>query len=112
MKLRHEQEIGEAVKKYPAKEVSAQKDILCSMLREGKELIEAESKADQMLDRVILSKISATSKGNTDFSKFIELKERYKKDDPFLIYKLNHQDLNNQPTYLFKTSSVFFLCLT
>ena len=112
VKLRHEQEIGEAVKKYPAKEVSAQKDILCSMLREGKELIEAESKADQMLDRVILSKISATSKGNTDFSKFIELKERYKKDDPFLIYKLNHQDLNNQPTYLFKTSSVFFLCLT
>ena len=82
------------------------------MLREGKELIEAESKADQMLHRVILSKISATLKGNTDFSKFIELKERYKKDDPFLIYKLNHQDLNNQPTYVFKTSSIFFLCLT
>ena len=112
VKPRREREIAEAVKKYPAKGVSARKDILCSMLQEGKELSEVESKADQMLDRVILSKISATSKGNTDFSKFIELKERYKKDDPFLIYKLNHQDLNNQPTYLFKTSSVFFLCLT
>ena len=106
VKPRREREIAEAVKKYPAKGVSARKDILCSMLQEGKELSEVESKADQMLDRVILSKISATSKGNTDFSKLIELKERYKKDDPFLIYKLNHRDLSNQPTYVFKTSSV------
>ena len=59
-----------------------------------------------MLDRGMLSKISRTSKGNTNFSKLIELEERYKKDDPFLIYKLNHRDLNNQPTYVFKTSSV------
>ena len=59
-----------------------------------------------MLDRVILSKISTTSKGNTNFSKLKELKERYKKDDPFLVYKLNHRDLYNQPTYVFKTSSV------
>ena len=90
VKPRREREIAEAVKKYPAKGVSARKDILCSMLREGKELSEVDSKADQMLDRVIISKISATSKGNTDFSKLIELKERYKKDDPFLTYKLNH----------------------
>ena len=76
------------------------------MLREGKELSEVESKADQMLYRVILGKISATSKGNSDFSKLIELKERYKKDDPFLIYKLTHRGLNNQPTYVLKTSGV------
>ena len=36
----------------------------------------------------------------------IELKERHKKDDPFLIYKLNYWDFNNQPTYLSKTSNV------
>ena len=106
VKPRREREIAEAVKKYPAKGVSARKDILCSMLQEGKELSEVESKADQMLDGVILSKISATSKGNTDFSKLIELKERYKKDDPFLIYKLTHRDFNNQPTYVLKTSGV------
>ena len=106
VKPRREQEIAEDVKKYPSKEFSARKDILCLMLREGKELSEVESKAEQMLDRVILSKISATAKGNIDFSKLIELKERYKKDGPFLIYKLNHRDLNNQPTYVFKTSSV------
>ena len=100
VKPRREQEIAEDVKKYPSKEFSARKDILCLMLREGKELSEVESKAEQMLDRIILSKISATSKGNTDFSKLIELKERYKKDCPFLIYKLN------QSTYVFKTSSV------
>ena len=76
------------------------------MLQEGKGLSEVESKADQMLGRVILSKIRTTSKGNKDFSKLIELKERYKEDDPFLIFKLNHRDLNNQPTYVFKTSSV------
>ena len=67
-------------------------------MREGKELSEVESKAEQMLDRAILSKISTTSKGYTDFSKLIELKERYKKDYPFLIY--------SQPTYVFKTNSV------
>ena len=55
------------------------------MLLEGKELNEIESKVDQWLDRVVLSKVYATSKGNTDFSKMIELKEIYKKDDPFLI---------------------------
>ena len=48
-------------------------------MREGKELSEVESKADQMFDRVILNKISATSKGNTDFSKLIELKRDTKK---------------------------------
>lgn len=42
----------EAVKKHPAKRVSARKYIVCSMLQEGKELNEAENKADQMLDRV------------------------------------------------------------
>ena len=60
------------------------KQILYLMMQKCKELSEVESKADQMLDRVILSKIRTTSKANTDFSKLIELKERYKKDDPFL----------------------------
>ena len=59
-----------------------------------------------MFDRVILSRISATSKDNTDFSKLIELKERYKKDGPILIYKLNHLDFNNQARYVFKPSKV------
>ena len=53
MTPRHEREIAEAVKKHNAKGVSARKDILFSMLREGKELSEVESKADQLLDRVI-----------------------------------------------------------
>ena len=53
------------------------------MLWEGREFGEVESKANQMVDRFILSKISATSKGNRDFSKLIELNERYKKDDPW-----------------------------
>ena len=100
VKPRREREIAEAVKKYPAKGVSVRKDILCSTLREGKELSEVESTADQMLDRVI------GNTDNTDFSKLVELKERYKKDYPFLIYKLNHRVLNNQPRYVFKTSSV------
>ena len=99
MKPKRKREIAEAVKKYPTKESQLEKNILCSMLREGKKLSEVESEADQMLDRVILSKISTTSKGNTDFSKLIELKERYKNEYPFLIYKLNNRDLNNQPTY-------------
>ena len=67
---------------------------------------EPENKANRMFDRVILSRISATSKDNTDFSKLIELKERYKKDGPILIYKLNHLDFNNQARYVFKPSKV------
>ena len=49
------------------------------MLQEGKELSEAENKAEQMLDRVILTKISTTIKGNTDYNKLRKLKEKYKK---------------------------------
>ena len=86
MKPRREQEIAEAVKTHPAKRVSARKDILCSMLREGKKLSGVESKTDQMLDRVILSKTSTTSKGKTDFNKWIEPKEKYKKDRDFFIW--------------------------
>ena len=50
MKPRREWEIAEAVKKHPAKGVSARKDIFCSMLREGKELSEVKCKAKQILD--------------------------------------------------------------
>ena len=88
LKPRREREIAEAVKKYPTKGVSAGKEILYSVMQKGKELSEVQSKADQMLDRLILSKLRTTSKANIDFSKLIELKDRYKKDDPFLIYKL------------------------
>ena len=56
------------------------------MLREGKKLSGVESKTDQMLDRVILSKTSAASEGNTDFKKWIEPKEKYKKDCDFFIW--------------------------
>ena len=45
-KPRVEREIAETVKKHPAKGISARKDILCSMLREGKELSEVGSKAE------------------------------------------------------------------
>ena len=78
MRPEGKREILEAVKKHPAKGVSARKDILCSMLQEDKELNEVENKAGQMLDRVILRKISTIPKGNTDYRKLIELKERYK----------------------------------
>ena len=67
-------------------------------------LTEVENKTDQMVDCVIQSKISSTLERNTDYNKLIELKERYKKDDPFLIYKINHWSLNSQSTHLFKTS--------
>ena len=88
-----ERDIAEALKKHLAKGVSTRKHILCSILLVGKELSEVENKADQMLGRVILSKISTTWKGNTDFSKLIELEEKYKKDDLFLTNKLNNRGL-------------------
>ena len=78
VKPRREQEIAEAVKKYPAKWVPAQRYILCTMLWELKELSEIENEADEALDLVILSKIYTTSKETTEFNKLIELKEKYK----------------------------------
>ena len=65
VKPKHQQEIVEPVKKYSAKGVSVRKDILCSMLRKNKELSEAWNKVKQVLNCVILSQISTTSKGNT-----------------------------------------------
>ena len=44
------------MKKHSDNGFSTGKDILCSMLREGKELNEVENEAEQMFNRVMLSK--------------------------------------------------------
>ena len=49
------------------------------MLQEGKKLSELENKADQIPYRIMLNKISTISKGNTLFSKLIELREIQKR---------------------------------
>ena len=49
------------------------------MLQEGKKLSEVENKADQIPYRIMLNKISTISKGNTLFSKLIELREIQKR---------------------------------
>ena len=38
-------------------------------------------------------------------------RERYKKNDKFLIYRMNDLTQNNQPTFVFKTSSVSLECI-
>ena len=63
-------------------------------------LSEVENITNQMVERVIQSKTSSTSN-----NKLIELKKRYKKDDPFLTYKINHCSLNSQSKHVFKTST-------
>ena len=67
-----EREIADAVKEHLAKGFS----VLFNVVGRKREFSEVENKADQMLDRFILIKTSTTSKGNSDFSKLIELKER------------------------------------
>ena len=46
------------------------------MFQEGNQV---ENKVDQILDRIILSKVSTISKGNTSLSKLTELREIQKR---------------------------------
>ena len=62
-----------------------------------------EDKALKLLNRTVLNKIEKESK-NTDFSKLLELKDKYQKNDNFFIFHMNDRPLNNNPTYAFKTS--------
>ena len=57
------------------------------------------------MDRKILNKIKA-SDNQPEFVQLINIRERYKKNEKFLIYRMNDRTQNNQPTLVFKTSSV------
>ena len=82
------------------------KDILSDMIKEGKDLRDIEETADQLLDRKKLVNMKSESQKTSDFEKLDELREKYKKKDKLLIYRMNSRSHSNQPTFVFKTSDV------
>ena len=71
-----------------------------SLVREGTDLEVIE----QFLDRTCLNKLRNNKTGPNEFTKLIELKQKYDKKDKFLIYSLNSRSKNSKPTYVFSSS--------
>ena len=80
------------------------RDILGDMIRSGATMNDVEDKANEYLDRKKISKAKRKVLGNSDFQRLAELKEKYKKDDKFLIYSFNTKESNGDDTYVFKSS--------
>ena len=55
------------------------------------------------MDRSALNRAKLVKNGS-EVSDLLNLKEKYSKNDKFLLYKMNDRALNNNPTFIFKTS--------
>ena len=75
-----------------------------SLVYEGVDLEVIEDKAEQLLVCSCLNKLRNNKTGPNEFSKLIELKQKYNKKDKFLIHGLNSCSMNSKPTYLFSSS--------
>ena len=94
-------DIKEIIASNPNKASKAKRAMIC----EGANFEDIEDRASQLMDRKILNKIKA-SDNQPEFVQLINVRERYKKNDKFLIYRMNDRTQNNQPTFVFKTSSI------
>ena len=91
-------------KTKPASPCELRKNVLGDLIRSEATIEEVEAKADEYLDRKQTSKIKKKVYGGTEFSRLADLRQKYKLNDKFLIYRLNDKDLNGENTYVFKTS--------
>ena len=66
-----------------------------------------EDKASKLLNRTVLKKIKKNST-KTDFSKHLELNDKYQKNDKFLIFGMNDRRLNNNPTSFYESKVCSF----
>ena len=83
------------------KSSAVRRNILSSLVREGADLEVIEYKTQQLLDRTCLNKLRNNKTGPNEFTKLIELKQKYDEKDKFLIYSLNSCSMNSKPTYVF-----------
>ena len=105
IKPKGKRDIKEIIASNPNKASKAKRDILYTMICKGANFEDIEDRASQLMDRKILNKIKA-SDNQPEFVQLINVRERYKKNDKFLIYRMNDRTQNNQPTFVFKTSSI------
>ena len=105
IKPKGKRDIKEIIASNPNKVSKAKRDILYTMICEGANFEDIEDRASQLMDRKILNKTKA-SDNQPEFVQLINVREKYKKNDKFLIYRMNVRTQNNQPTFVFKTSSI------
>ena len=104
IKPKLELELTKEIVRNTHKSIAVRQNILSSLVREGADLEVTEDKAEQLLDRTCLNKLRNNKTGPNEFSKLIELKQKYDKKDKFLIYSLNSRSMNSKPTYIFSGS--------
>ena len=73
------------------------------MIKEGADYESVADKASKLMDRSALNRAKLV-KNDSEVSDLLNLKEKYSKNDKFLLYKMNDRALNNNPTFIFKTS--------
>ena len=79
--------------------------MLSSLVREGANLEVIEDKAVRLLHRTRLNMLRNTKTGPNEFTKLIEIKQKYdERKDKFLIYSLNSRSMNSEPTYVFSSN--------
>ena len=96
-------EILREISANPNKAAKARRDILFSMIKEGADYESVADKASKLMDRSALNRAKLVKNG-LEVSDLLNLREKYSKNDKFLLYKMNDRALNNNPTFIFKTS--------
>ena len=104
IKPKRERELTKEIVGNTQKSSAVRQNILSSLVREGADLEVIEDKAEQVLDRTRLNKLRNNKIGPNEFTKLIELKQKYDKKDKFLIYSSNSRSMNSKPTYVFSSS--------
>ena len=89
IKPKWERELTKEIVGSPQKSSAVRRNILSSLVREDDDLEVIEDNAEQLLDRTHLNKLRNNKTGPNEFTKLIELKQKYDKKDKFLICSLN-----------------------
>ena len=101
---KREPELTKEIVGNTQKSSAVRQNILSSLVCEGADLEVTEDKAEQLLDCTRLNKLRNNKTRPNEFTKLIELKQKYNKKDKFLIYSLNSRSMNRKPTYIFSSS--------
>ena len=104
IKPKWERELTEEILENTQKSRAVCQNISSSLVRESANLKVIEDKAEQLLDRTHLNKLRNNKTGHNEFTKLIELKQKYEKKINFAIYSLNSRLMNSKPTCVFSSS--------
>ena len=73
------------------------------MIKEGADYEYVADKASKLMGQSALNRAKLVKNGS-EVSDLLKLKEKYSKNDKFILYKMNDRALNNNSSFIFKTS--------